>query len=200
VSKINTDSWDDAKLLSLLRQGNEDAFRALVQKYQARLFRTAYGITYNKEESAEIVQEVFLKVWENLHSFREESKLSTWLYRITVNLCLNWKRTWKRRFRHYHQPIENPDGSEIPELTNDEEHPESALQKKEQEKILWEKIGELPEDARAILVLKECEGLSYDEIADLLKIKKGTVSSRLFYARQRLKELLKDYFDEKEGA
>lgn len=195
-NKINTDHYDETRLISRLRKGDEDAFRVLMQQYERRLFSIAYSITLEREESLDIVQEVFMKVFQNIHAFKEKSKLSTWLRRITVNECLNWQRRWKRRFRWHHQPLEKDDAGDYPELGTDTYHPETLYQEKELEKIIWEKLGKLPEEARAVFVLKEMEGLSYDEIAKTLKIKRGTVSSRLFYARKKLKELLKEYIDE----
>lgn len=192
-NKINT---DETRLISRLRQGDEDAFRVLMQRYQGWLFSIAYSITLEREESLDIVQEVFLKVFQNIHAFKEKSKLSTWLRRITVNECLNWQRRWKRRFRWHHQPLERDEAGDYPELGTYDYHPGTLYQKKELEKIVWEKLGKLPEEARAVFVLREAEGLSYDEIAETLKIKRGTVSSRLFYARKKLKELLREYIDE----
>ena len=187
------DLWDETILVRLLKQRHEEAFRVLIRRYQSKLFSIAYGITLNREESLDIVQEVFLKVHQNIHTFREESKLSTWLHRITVNACLNWKRKWKRRFRWHHQPIERDEAGDRPELGTDEYYPETLYQRKEFEKILWERLRELPEEARVVFVLKEVEGLSYDEIAKTLNIKTGTVSSRLFYARKKLRKSLKEY-------
>ncbi|MCP4103988.1 MAG: sigma-70 family RNA polymerase sigma factor [Desulfobacteraceae bacterium] len=193
---INKDTLDENRLISLLKQGNEDAFRILILRYQARLFAVAYGITLDREESLDIVQEVFIKVWQKIHTFRDESKLSTWLRRITVNQCLNWQRRWKRRFRWRHQPLETDEAGDYPELGTNDYHPETLYRKKELEKVLWEKLKELPEEARAVFVLRETQELSYDEIAEILNIKRGTVSSRLYYARQKLKESLKEYQDE----
>lgn len=197
-NKIHTESYDEARLISLLKQGDEDAFRALVQQYQGRLFSIAYSIILEREESLDIVQDVFLKVWQNIHTFRGDASISTWLRRITVNQCLNWQRRWKRRFRWHHQPLEKDDAGDYPELGTDDYHPETLYRNKELEAIIRQKLGELPEEARTVFVLRETEGLSYDEIAKLLKIKRGTVSSRLFYARKKLKELLKDYVNEED--
>ncbi len=197
-NKVNTDSLDESKLVSLLRQGYEEAFRVLYKRYQTKVFYIAYGITLDREESLEIVQEVFLKVYRKIHTFREEAGLSTWIHRITINQCLNWQRRWKRRFRWQHQPLERDEIGEYPELGTNEHCPETLIQKKELGKIFQERLKELPEDARVVFVLKEVEGFSYDEIAEVLKIKRGTVSSRLFYARQRLKESLKKYLDKEE--
>ncbi len=189
----NRDLRNETISVRLLKQRDEEAFRVLIRRYQGKLFSIAYSMTLDREESLDIVQEAFLKVYQNIHTFREESRLSTWLHRITVNLCLNWKRKWKRRFKWHHRPIERDEAGDRPELGTDNYCAETLYEKKEFEKILWENLKELPEEARVVFVLKEVEGLSYDEIARVLKIKTGTVSSRLFYARKRLKESLKQY-------
>ena len=193
---VDTNGWDEAGLVSSLKEKREEAFRILVRRYQGRLFGIAYGITLDREESLDIVQEVFLRVFKKIHTFKEDSSLSTWLHRITVNLCLNLKRRWRRRFKWRHQTIENSEIDDQLELGTDDYYPEALYQRKELEGILWKTLSKLPEQSRAAFVLKELEGLSYDEIADILKIKKGTVSSRLFYARKRLRELLEPYLTE----
>jgi RNA polymerase sigma-70 factor (ECF subfamily) len=182
--------WDENKLVLHLKQGDEEAFRLLIQQYREKLYNIAYGITLDSEDSLDIVQDVFLKVHQNIRRFRGKSKLSTWLHRITVNQSLNWKRRWKRRFRWHHRPLVTEDSGDYPELGTNEYYPEKLYQNKEFEKAFREKLRELPEDARTVFVLKEIEGLSYEEIAKTLKLKRGTVSSRLFYARQKLKESL----------
>ena len=187
---------DESTLVSLLKQGQEDAFRVLVRRYETRVFSIAYGITLDREESLDIVQEVFLKVYQNIHTFREESRLSTWLHRITVNLCLNWKKRWKRRFRWHHQPLERDQSGNDLKSGTEAHYPDALYEKKEFQKIFWDRLNELPEKTRAVFVLKEVEGLSYDEIAKTLGVRMGTVSSRLFYARKRLKESLKQYLEE----
>lgn len=189
--------WDESRLVALLKEGSEAAYRYLVRRYQDTVFGIAYGITMDREESLDICQEVFLQVFRSIDTFRENARLSTWLHRITVNQALNWKRRWKRRFRWHHRPIEAPDGIDPPELGSEAHSPESRYREKELEARFRKKLASLPEEARAVFVLKELEGLSYEEIAERLKIKRGTVSSRLFYARRRLKEALD--IAEKEG-
>jgi RNA polymerase sigma-70 factor (ECF subfamily) len=182
---------DEARLVALLKAGDETAFRLLIRKYQSKLYSIAYGITLDREESLDVVQDVFLKVYQKIHSFRGESSLSTWLHRITVNMCLNWKRRWMRRFKWHHQPLEREEGGAYSELGTTETLPGTLYEQKELKEILWEQLKDLPEEARAVFVLKEIEGLSYDEIAKTLRIKTGTVSSRLFYARKKLRKGLK---------
>ena len=184
---------NDSELVSRLKMGDGNAFSELVDLFQEKIFKLAYGITLDPEESRDIVQDVFLKAFQNIESFRGEASLSTWLHRITVNICLNWKRRWKRRFRSRHQSIETEEGKESPELITDAENPEHHVGGKQFMELFEEKFRELPEVARTVFVLKELDGLSYEEIAQTLGIKKGTVSSRLFYARKRLQDALRPF-------
>jgi RNA polymerase sigma-70 factor (ECF subfamily) len=195
-NKVDKDFQDERSLVALLKQGDEEAFRVLVKGYEARLFRIAYGITLDREESLDIVQEVFIRVYKNIPAFREASRLSTWLHRITVNQCLNWKRRWKRRLRWHHRSIEEEGLAHHPALGTEAYHPEILYHQKEARETLWKALKGLPEEGRAAFVLRELEGLSYDEIAEALKIKKGTVSSRLFHARKRLRQGLTPHLDE----
>ncbi len=195
-NKPNSDFSDERRLVSGLKKGQEEAFRFLTRRYEKKLFSIAFAITLDREESLDIVQEVFLKVYQKIHTFREEARLSTWLHRITVNLCLNWQRRWKRRFRWHHQPLEQDGVDDHRELGTNDYHPQSLLERKQVENILWQGLRGLSEEARAVFVLKEVEGLSYDDIAKILRIKRGTVSSRLFYARKALRASLEPYLKE----
>jgi RNA polymerase sigma-70 factor (ECF subfamily) len=185
-----TYGWTEDELIKRLRKGQEEAYRVLVREYHSRLYGLACGITLDREESQDILQEVFLKVCSNIKGFKGKSSLFTWLRRITVNESLNWRRRAKRRFRWKHQPLETERIEGGPELESEESNPEDMYQKKELEKSLNNGLNLLSEEARTIFVLRELEGLSYDEIAAQMNLRKGTVSSRLFYARQRLKEFL----------
>ena len=197
-NKIKSDFSDERLLVSGLKKGQEEAFRFLMRRYEKRLFNIAYGITLDREESLDILQEVFLKVYQKIHTFKQEARLSTWLHRITVNVSLNWQRRWKRRFRWHHEPLEQDGHGEHRELGTNDHYPQSLLEKKEFEKTLWQGLRALSDEARAVFVLKELEGLSYEDIAKILKIKRGTVSSRLFYARKALRAYLEPYLREQE--
>lgn len=197
--EVDTGLWDELRLVSLLKKREEEAFRVLMQRYEKKVFGIAYGITLDREESRDIVQEVFVKVYESIDTFRGESKLSTWLHRITVNLCLNWKRRWKRRFRWQHEPIDSKETSQRADAEGKDRRPDVIYEKKELEQVFWQSLRKIPETARAVFVLKEVEGLSYDEIAQTLNIRKGTVSSRLYYARRKLKDALRAHEREKGG-
>jgi len=194
-NNINNADIDDSRLVVDLKNGNERAYRQLVEKYQVKLRNVAYGITLDVEESADIIQDVFLKAYMGIKKFKGESSLYTWLRRITINESLNWVRKWKRRFKWQHQSLDQEDGSSL-DLKSEEAGPESAMSSRQVAGILKEGLDKLPEKARAVLVLKEVEGLSYEEIGDTLGINKGTVSSRIFYAREKLREYLKGFENE----
>lgn len=189
-NKPNIADIDEDRLLVDLRNKDEKAYRKLVSLFQAKLKNVAYGITLDAEESSDIVQDVFLKAYMGIDRFKGESSLYTWLRRITINESLNWVRKWKRRFRWQHQSIDQEDGSG-PELISNESGPEKSVSNSQTSSLLKKGLDSLPEKARAILILKEVEGLSYDEIGDLMGINKGTVSSRIFYAREKLRESFK---------
>lgn len=195
---LNNDIWDEDRLISGLRQGNESAFRALIRQYQGRLFGIAYGMTQDREESLDIVQEVFIKVFQKIRFFKKEAKLSTWLHRITVNQCLNLKRGWKRRLRWQHHSLENELDGDFPEEGSEKYNPQTRIENKEYRQALRGALQRLPSNAKIVFILKELEGLSYDEIAAILKIKRGTVSSRLFYARRKLRGMLANFLDKEQ--
>ena len=186
---------DDRRLVERLQAGDESAYRLLVAHYKQRLFKLAYGIVQEEEEALDIVQDVFIKAFENIGRFRGQAKLSTWMHRITVNQCLNWKRRWKRRFRWHHKPLEREDGSEYPELKSERYTPDQLHDEKQLARAFERALRALPEHARTVYVLRETEGLTYNEISQVLGIKRGTVSSRLFHARERLKNDLEQQLE-----
>jgi RNA polymerase sigma-70 factor (ECF subfamily) len=181
---------DEQNLVEQLRQGDKKAFTVLVNTFQKRLLKVAYGITLDPEESREIVQDVFITVFRQIHSFRQEATLHTWLRKMTVNHCLNWKRRWKRRFRWHHDPItmENDPGLSQEDAPMD--NPETLIQKKQFRDGLMAAVRQLPEKTRTVFVLYALEGLSYEEIADFLQIRRGTVASRLYHARKQVAQVL----------
>jgi RNA polymerase sigma-70 factor, ECF subfamily len=188
---VNTDAdtdriRDEQDLVEQLKQGQTQAFSVLVNTYQKPLLKVAYGITLDPEESQEIVQDVFTTVFRHIHSFRQDAGLYTWLRKITVNHCLNWKRKWKRRFRWHHDPITVENDSTLSKENTQVDTPETLVRKKQFRDRLMEVIKDLPEKTRVVFVLYALEGLSYEEIADFLHIRKGTVASRLYHARKQV--------------
>ncbi len=194
MNKLKSETIDinEQDLVERLIKGQQWAFNVLVERYQNRLLRIAYGVTLNHEDSIEIVQDVFVIVFKKIHTFRQESSLSTWLRKITINQCLNWKRKWKRRFKWSHDSLDLDSGKN---LLNDNNlfketlknyDPEILYREKQLGENLMKAIKKLPEKIRVVFVLNSLEGLSYEEIANSLNIKKGTVSSRLYSARKNL--------------
>jgi len=185
VNKLeaNTENIDEQNLVERLQKGQQWAFNILVNTYQNRLLKVAYGITLDREDSMEIVQDVFISVFKNIQTFRQESSLATWLRKITINQCLNWKRKWKRRFKWDHKSIESEDNKDLFKENN---NPEMLYREKQFEKNIMTAIKKLPEKIRLVFVLNAFEGLSYEEISETLNIRKGTVSSRLHFARKNL--------------
>lgn len=186
--KSETIDYDEKDLVERLLKGQQWAFNTLVDKYQDRLLKTAYSITFDAEEAREIVQDVFLIVFKKIDTFRQESGLAGWLRKITINQCLNWKRKWKRRFRWQHDPIEAEDHTHPHLNVGDVNDPETLVREKQAEAQFLNAVKKLPEKIRVVFVLNALEGLSYGEIAAALDINPGTVSSRLCRARKMILE------------
>ncbi len=184
------DSITEKDLVERLKKRQQWAFNHLVSSYQGRLFKLAYGITLSREDSLEVVQDAFISVFNNIHSFRQDSSLYTWMRTITIHHCLNWKRKWKRRFKWNHRPLEDESDVEPFEENTHINDPEILFREKQLENNLMKAIRNLPEKTRLVVVLNVIEGLSYEEIAQTLNIKKGTVSSRLHLARISLMDSL----------
>jgi RNA polymerase sigma-70 factor (ECF subfamily) len=186
----------DEELVVRLQRGDEWAFQLLVRRYRKKIFSIAFGITVDAEESKDIVQEVFLQVYQRIGNFRSDASLSTWLHRITVNRCLNWKRRWTRRFKWMHVTVDSAEDEtgNVPE--SDLPSPESRVTSAQTRQQIDNALKMLPDQARTVFVLREMEGLSYEAIADVVGIKLGTVRSRLFHARKRLREILQPLMEE----
>jgi len=176
----------DQELIAAVLEGSEAAFASLVDRYKDRVFRLLSRYCRDQIECEDLAQEVFLKVFRKLHTFQQESAFFTWLYRITVNAATDHiSRSSYRRLRILDDEHVLDPGS------NDESvSPIAPLMANELAAVTRQIVDSLPEKFRTILVLREFEDLSYNEIADVLQIQLGTVESRLFRARQRFKEQL----------
>ena len=188
----------DKELILRLQRGDEWAFQLMVRRFRKKIFSIAFGITLDAEESQDIMQEVFLQVYRTIGDFRGDASLATWLHRITVNRSLNWKRRWARRFKWLHVSTDSTDGRSAPEPKSDLPSPETRVANVQTRQQIDSALRKLPDQARTVFVLREIEGLAYEEIADAVGIKLGTVRSRLFHARKRLKEILQPLVEEEE--
>ena len=188
----------DQELILRLQRGDEWAFQLMVRRFRTKIFSIAFGITLDTEESQDIMQEVFLQVYRTIGNFRGDASLATWLHRITVNRSLNWKRRWARRFKWLHVSTDSTDGQPAVEPESDLPSPEIRVANAQTRRQIDNALKMLPDQARTVFVLREIEGLSYEEIAEAIGIKLGTVRSRLFHARKRLKEILQPLMEEEE--
>ena len=172
----------DRDLVRRMRDGDADALRVVVERYQDRLFALIYGIVRDRHEVEDVAQEVFLKVYQRITAFDERSKFYTWLYRVAVNAA---KDHVKKRSRRPSVALDEDAG--IPDGTPG---PLDGAGSEETRARVREAIAALPVRYREVLALRELEGLAYNEIAEVLKLSVGTVESRLHRARQRLKRSL----------
>jgi RNA polymerase sigma-70 factor, ECF subfamily len=178
---------DSAEFVSRLRAGDRGAFEELVRTHQHRIYALALRMLGNAAEAQDVAQEAFLRAHRGLAEFRGEARLSTWLYAIASRLCLNRLAGSERRLtRHGEETLTRlPDGRPGPDQT---------LERGEIEEALHRAIGELVEERRIVVILRDVEGLAYEEIAEALELPVGTVRSRLHRARLDLKEKLERFF------
>jgi len=170
---------DDYAIIRQFIDGDSSAFQILVKRHKEKVRNIVYVTMNNSALVDDIAQEVFITVYRNLKHFRFESQFTTWLYRITVNRCKDYLR--KMNVRKIFSPLE--EGSEVTEYTTPVENSDVS-------KIVMDAISRLPAKLRMPLILKDIEGFSYQEISETLNCEMGTVKSRIFRGRERLKEIL----------
>lgn len=180
---------DDSRLVDQLIEGSETAYRELIELYQGRLFSVIFKILGTQTEAEDVVQDVFVKVLRNIRSFNRQSALYTWLYRIAVNAAVDYKKKFKPQGV---LSIYQSDGNAW-ELPSNAEKPDAKPQREEMAELLKGALDQLSDKHKTILILREFEGLSYTDIAEVLSCSKGTVESRLFRARNRLREKMEKY-------
>ena len=183
----------DRELVRESRRGDKEAFRELVERYQRKILSVAVGMIHNREDALELTQETFVKAYENLAKFKGESSFYTWLYRIVVNLAIDYRR---RDRRHGMVALaDRPSGGEDLEANLPDQQmsdPYHQAQAHEIGERVKEAISELTPDHKAVILLREVEGLSYEDISRVMQCSKGTVMSRLHYARKKLQSRLRD--------
>ena len=189
----------DRVLVERARDGDHAAFRVLFEKYHKRAFSVAYGVLKNRHDALDVVQEGFVKVHRHLASFEGSSSFYTWLYRIVMNLAID-----SLRRRKTSRPVEYDDA-----LRRDGEsgvddaivarmldsNPRKAAIRRELITKIDAALAELPDYHREVILLREIDGLSYEEMAEILQVPKGTIMSRLFHARKKMQLALADYVD-----
>ncbi len=182
---------EEAKIIRAVVDGNANAFEDLVLEYQKQVYHIALKMTGNEEDALDLSQETFLKAFRTLPSFRGEAGFGSWLYRMTANLCIDFLRKKKRQGSEQILSLDAEEEDRRPtELPDLRYEPQSALEKKETREKVQAGLQKLPHEQRLILVLRDVEGFSYQEISDALKIELGTVKSRIYRARAHLARLL----------
>ena len=181
---------DEFSIIDRFKGGDQSAFEELVLKHQDRIYNLCRHILGSAHDAEDAAQDTFIKAFQNLKNFRPEASFYTWLYRIAVNTCLDYK---KRPF--FESLFKSSDKGEefMVERPSDEPSPDRLYESKQIGHALRVSLRQLSEKLRTALILKEIEGLSYEEIAEVLDISIGTVKSRISRAREELKGLMKNY-------
>jgi RNA polymerase sigma-70 factor (ECF subfamily) len=180
-------SDDDRRLIAECLGGRRDAFGELVSRYQARLYNAAVRLVDSPEDAADVVQDAFLNAYQSLHTFKGDAEFFTWLYRIAFNTAISLKR--KKR-AVVSLDAGGRDGHLDPDDPSEYIRPGAALERSEDEAQLRDALERLSPEHREVLVLKDIEGLKYEEIAEILDVPIGTIRSRLHRARLELRDLL----------
>jgi RNA polymerase sigma-70 factor (ECF subfamily) len=180
-------SDEDRQLIADCLSGRRDAFGELVTRYQARLYNAAIRLVENPEDAADVVQDAFLNAYQSLHTFKGDAEFFTWLYRIAFNTAISLKR--KKRTAVSLDAV-GPDGGIDPDDPSDYIKPGAALERSEEETQLQDAMNRLSHEHREVLVMKDIDGLKYEDIAEILAVPIGTIRSRLHRARLELRELL----------
>jgi RNA polymerase sigma-70 factor (ECF subfamily) len=185
---------DERSLVERCRKGEDEAWKELVDTFGQKIFSVAYHFTLKREDAEELAQEIFLKIFENLHRYDGSFPLVAWIVSLSRNLCIDRYRRCKREksFRFV------SDDAVAPMLTSQDDPAADAL-KKERTKILFSALAEIPEDLAEILVLRDLDGLAYEEIGQALALPDGTVKSRLFRARTEVAKKIRERQETRSG-
>ena len=184
----------DAAFVRAVQAGDMAAFDHLVVKHKDKLFNMVYWLLGDYQEANDCAQEIFIKVFKSIKKFRFQSSFSTWLYRIAINTCKNRLKSSASRWKKRMVSLENPESSKQDnrsyEIQNGSPSPENSLEKKEQIMLIQKAVNALPREQNRVVVLRDIQGLSYQEIADITGLNLGTVKSRLARARMELRNRL----------
>ena len=181
---------EDRDIIERVLGGDNDAFSLLVEKYQTKVYNLALRMSGNEDDAFDLAQDSFVRAWRNLGSFQFESSFSTWLFRLTSNICLDFLRAKKRRAAVSLTVTDEEDEESQLAVPDPGKTPEEAVIAAEDRALLTRALNELPADQRQILTLRAIDDLSYAEIAEILHLQEGTVKSRLSRARTALRNKL----------
>jgi RNA polymerase sigma-70 factor, ECF subfamily len=177
---------DDAQMVTASKNGDQDAFSLLVQRYQRRVFNLVFRMLQDYEEASEVTQEAFLAAWQGLPAFRGEARFSTWLYRISYNCALKQLET-RKRDKALQTALQA-------EQTFEGDDPKNALlEMLDNQEMVQEQLSQLPPKYRIVLILRHLQDMTYEEMAEVLTMPVGTIKTHLFRARNLLKERLQNF-------
>ena len=179
---------EETEMISRCQRGDQEALKAIFDKYHKKVYSIAYGVVRQREEALDVVQEVFIKLFRSIKNFKGRSNFYTYLYRMVMNTAIDHKRKAGKQF----MSSLNEEGSFEPS-DEAEKGPERILLQKELEERVKMAMDKLPAEQKAALIFRDVEGLSYQEMAETMGCSIGTVMSRLHYGRKRMQESLKDY-------
>ena len=186
---------NEAELIEKLKQGDETAFKTIVEQWQDMVYNTILGIVQNETEAEDLAQDVFIKVFEKIGTFKGDSKFSTWLYRIATTTALDHLRSKKRKkrfgFLHSLTGSAGDEKEQIPDF----HHPGVSLDNKERAAVLFKAIEALPENQKSAYMLHKLEGLSYRDVSEVLNTTVSAVESLMSRANQNLRKELEEYYN-----
>ena len=181
---------EELTIIRRVQDGDPNAFELLVTAYEKNVYNVALQMTGNREDAQDMTQEAFIKAYNSLSGFRGDSRFSSWLYRIVSNVCLDYKRKQSRRPASS-LTVEDDEGEEQQlDVADESQSPEALLERKLTREAVRKGLRQLPDEQRQILLLREIQGLSYEEIGEVMDLEAGTVKSRIFRARKKLCALL----------
>lgn len=185
---------NDLELVENIKKGDEAAFKWMVESYQDMVYNTILGIVQNEQDAEDVSQEVFVQVYESINQFKGDAKFSTWLYRIAVTKSLDHLRKKKRKKRFAF--VQSLFGMNEEEVRHEPEfnHPGVSLENKEKAAVLFQAIDKLPANQKAAFTLHKLEGLSYQEVAEIMETTVSSVESLMHRAKTNLKKELTDYY------
>ena len=187
---------DDRTLVRNFQAGREDAFDSLLVRYKDRVFNICYRFLGDYQESDDTAQDIWVKIYRFLKGFRLEARFSTWLFRVTVNTCKNKLASSQYKYDKTHISLDNTQEASHHvsklDVRDNEESPLEKIERKERLKLIQKAVNSLSSDHKTVIILRDIEGMSYDEISQIIGHKPGTVKSRLARARGELRKKLKN--------
>jgi len=183
-------SDNEALLLKKIKDGDVASFELLIKDYQVYAYNIAYRMMGNEEDAKDAAQEALIKVYKSIHKFKETSSFSTWLYRIVMNTCKDELKKRKEKVLSLDKEMETDDGTMSREIGDESLNPSKIVERNEVSHVVQEAINTLPDANKMVIVLRDIQGLSYEEISQVIKEPVGTVKSRISRGRNQLKKIL----------